>query len=91
MTFTATHARAFVGSDITVTVTASPQETIANVTVQLDGLLLDEVELSGGTESYTRTFAGAGGSQPGVDHTLVVTAEDAGGVPHSATTRWSDA
>ena len=42
MTFTATHARAFVGSDITVTVTAGADEKIMNVTVQLDGFLLDE-------------------------------------------------
>ncbi len=90
MTFTASHARAFVGTDITVTVTASEKEQIANVTVQLDGLLLDEAELSGGTESYTRSFSQVGGGSPGMDHTLLVTAEDAGSATHSATTRWTD-
>ncbi len=90
MTFAATHTRAFVGTDITVTVTANEKEQIATVVVELDGMLLDEVELSGGTESYTRTFPGVGGSLPGMDHTLIVTARDAGGVSHSATTRWAD-
>ena len=90
MTFAATHARAFVGTDITVTVTAGAKEQIAAVTVQLDGMLLDEVELNGGTESYTRSFSGAGSSLPGMDHTLIVTAQDAGGMSHSATTRWAD-
>ncbi len=90
MTFTATHARAFVGTDIAVTVTAGGKEEIASVTVELDGLLLDEVELGSGTESYTRTFSEVGGGSPGMDHTLVVTAEDGDRAPHSATTRWAD-
>ena len=91
MKFAATHTRAFTGSDITVTVTAGEDESIATVTVTLDSFDLEELELAGGTESYTRTFAHTGDSAPGMEHTLVVAATDAAGVAHSATTQWSDA
>jgi hypothetical protein len=90
MTFTATHTRRFIGTDITATVNAGVKESIAAVTVTYDGELLEEQEFADGTESYSRTFAQVGGSSPGAEHTLVVTAVDAGGAPHSATTRWSD-
>ncbi len=90
MTFTATHTRAFTGTDVMVTVTAGAKESISEVTVTLDGQPLEELELSDGTESYTRNFSGVGSSEPGMDHTLVVTCRDAGGAPHSATTQWSD-
>ena len=90
VTFSATHTRAFSGSDLTVTVTAGEKESIADVMVQLDGMVLEQLELSDGTESYSRTFSGAGGSAPGMDHTLIVTALDEHGATHSATTRWSD-
>ena len=88
--FTATHTRGFAGSDIAVTVSAGEKETIASVTVSLDGSDLEELELADGTESYARTFANVGANEPGMRHTLIVTATDAGGVPHSATTEWSD-
>ncbi len=90
MTFTSTHTRGLTGTDITVTVVAGEMESIASVTVTLDGEDLEELELSDGTESYTRTFSGVGGSAPGMDHTLIVAAMDNRGASHSATTRWSD-
>ena len=90
MTFTATHARAFVGSDITVTVVAGETESIANVTINLDGFLLEELVLTTGTEKYERAFSGVGSSAPRAEHALIVTAQDGGGVAHSATTRWTD-
>lgn len=90
MTFTATHARAFVGTDITVTVAAGDGESIASVSVQLDGFWLEELELASGMEKYERSFSGVGSGSPGAEHTLVVTARDAGGGVHGATTRWTD-
>ena len=90
MKFAATHARAFSGTDISVTVTAADKESIAEVTVVYDGETLEEMELASGTESYERNFSGAGASAPGEEHTLVVTATDADGQAHSATTRWND-
>ena len=44
----------------------------------LDGQPLEELELSDGTESYTRNFSGVGSSEPGMDHTLVVTLQGRG-------------
>ena len=90
MTFTATHTRAIVGSDVTVTITAGDKQSIAEVSIALDGAALEELELADGTESYSRTFSHAGDSRPGMDHTLIVTAMDAGGATHGATTQWSD-
>ncbi len=90
MKFTATHVRAFIGTDLSVTVTAADKESIAEVTVLYDGDTLEEMELASGTESYTRDFSGAGSSSPGTEHTLAVTATDADGEAHSATTRWND-
>ena len=90
MTFTATHTRAFVGTDISVTVLAGEKEEIATVQVSLDGFDLEELALASGTESYTRSFSEVGTSSPGTEHTLVVTARGADGTPHGATTRWTD-
>ena len=90
VTFTATHARAFLGSDVTVTVTAGSGESLADISVQLDGIWLEELELNGGTERYERSFSGVGTSSPGAEHELIVTARDAAGGVHGATTRWTD-
>ncbi len=90
MKFTATHTRGLAGSDITVTITAGEDESIATVTVTLDGAELEELELADGTESYSRTFTHAGAAAPGMEHTLVVMGTDASGAAHSATTEWSD-
>ena len=90
LTFTSTHARAFVGSDVTVTVTAGKDESLADVSVQLDGSWLEELELTSGTEKYERAFSGVGSASPGAEHTLIVTARDGGGGTHGATTRWTD-
>ncbi len=90
MTFTAVHTNGLIGTDITVTVAAGAKESIATVTVTYDGEDLEEQEFADGTENYSRTFSHVGDVSPGAEHTLVVTAVDAGGFPHSATTRWSD-
>lgn len=90
MKFAVTHVRAFAGTDLSLTVTAADKESIAEITVIYDGDALEEMELASGTESYTRNFSGAGSSSPGAEHTLVVTATNADGEAHSATTRWND-
>ncbi len=90
MKFAVTHMRAFVGTDISVTVTTAEKESIAEVTVVYDGDTLEEMELASGTESYTRNFSGTGASSPGAEHMLAVTATDGDGQAHSATTRWND-
>ena len=90
MTFKATHAKAFTGTDLTVDVTAGEHESLATVQVTLDGMELEELELASGTESYSRTFAQVGESAPGMDHTLVVTVTDTSGAPHGSTTQWTD-
>ena len=90
MTFTATHARALTGSDITVPVGAGDKQSIAEVSITLDGMVLEELELADGTENYARSFSGAGESRPGMDHTLTVTATDAAGAAHGSTVQWSD-
>jgi len=90
MKFAVSHVRAFAGTNLSITITAADKESIAEVSVVYDGDALEEMELASGTESYTRNFSGAGSSSPGADHTLVVTATDADGKAHSATTRWND-
>ncbi len=90
MTFTATHTRALLGSDITVTVSAGDKQSIAEVSILLDGALLEELELADGTENYSRSFAHVGQSSPGMTHALIVTATDDQGAAHGATTEWSD-
>ncbi len=90
MTFTASHTRALLGSDITVTVSAGENQSIAEVSVLLDGAVLEELELADGTDNYSRSFSHVGESQPGMDHSLVVTAVDDKGAAHGATTEWSD-
>lgn len=90
MTFTSTHARAFTGTDITVTVQAGAHESISSVSVTFDADDLDESQVPPGTENYSRSFSHTGASVPGMDHTLVITVMDQDGAPHGATTRWSD-
>jgi hypothetical protein len=90
MTFKTTHTRAVVGNDLSITITAADKESIASVTITFDGEILEEEEFSDGTESYTRNFSGVGDAGPGTQHSLVVSATDQSGAPHSATTEWSD-
>ena len=90
MTFTATHTRALLGSDIMVTVSAGDKESIAEVSVLLDGAVLEELELADGTDDYSRSFSHVGESSPGMDHKLIVSATDDKGATHGATTEWSD-
>ncbi len=90
MTFTAAHTRALLGSDIMVTVSAGDKQSIAEVSVLLDGAVLEELELVDGTENYSRSFSHVGQGAPGMDHTLIVTATDNKGATHGATTEWSD-
>lgn len=91
MRFSVTHTRAFIGTNIAVTVTADARETIRVVSVALDGSELDTYQVQPGTETYTQEFAAVGQGGAGTDHTLIVTAADSDGQPHSSTTRWTDA
>jgi hypothetical protein len=90
MTFSVTHSRAFVGTNIAVVVTADSRETIHTVSVVLDAEELDTYQVLPGTESYTQEFAAVGQASPGSDHTLTATALDGDGQPHSSITRWTD-
>lgn len=90
MRFSVAHARAFIGNNIAVTVEADPKETISSVSVSLDGSELDTFQVQSGTESYSQEFAAVGSASPGTDHTLIVTAADGDGQPHSSVTRWTD-
>jgi hypothetical protein len=90
MRFSVTHTRAFIGTNIAVTVTTDPRETIQAVSVVLDAEELDTYQVQPGTESYTQEFAAVGQASAGTDHTLTATALDGDGQPHSSITRWTD-
>ena len=90
MRFSVAHTRAFIGNNLTVAVQADAKETIISVSVSLDGTELDAYQVQSGTESYSQEFAAVGSAGPGTDHTLIVTAVDADGQPHSSVTRWTD-
>lgn len=91
MKFSSMHARAFIGSDISVEVGADDKESIRTVTVSLDGWTLESVDLGPGTSQYRRDFQGVGDSGSGMDHTLIVSALDQDLNPHSSQTMWTDA
>ncbi len=91
MKFIVTHARAYMGSNIAVEVVADPKETIGSVAVALDGTELDAYSVGPGTELYRQEFLAVGAGGPGTNHTLIVTARDDDGQPHSSVTRWTDA
>ncbi len=90
MKFTITHARAFVGSNISICVEADPKEGLRSVQVVLDGDSLDTGDVEPGTQQYTQEYSAVGDAGAGVEHALVVTAMDEQGLPHSSTTRWVD-
>jgi hypothetical protein len=90
MRFSVAHIRAFIGNNITVMVEAESKGTISSVSVSLDGSELDTFQVQSGTESYSQEFAAVGSAGAGTDHTLIVTAVDADGQPHSSVTRWTD-
>ncbi|MGI8773125.1 MAG: hypothetical protein ACR2JE_17005 [Acidobacteriaceae bacterium] len=91
MRFSVTHARAFIGTNVAVTVTVDrPLEIISAITVTLDGSELDTYQVQPATESYTQDFAAVGDAGPGTNHTVIVTAMDGDGQPHSSTSRWTD-
>jgi hypothetical protein len=90
MRFSTAHARAFIGNNITVMVEADQKETISSVSVSLDGRELDAFQVQSGTESYSQEFPAVGSASAGTDHTLIVTAVDGDGAPHSSVTRWTD-
>jgi hypothetical protein len=90
MKITATHTRAFVGTDISVSVECDAHESLGSIDVEYDGDTLDETSFDPGTDSYTRSFSQVGQAGPGDDHTLTVTASDAEGKPHTSVTRWTD-
>ncbi len=90
MTFTITHTRAFSGNDLSIKVLGGKDETVASVTVTLDGFDLEEVQLAPNVESYEKIFPQAGQAGPGIDHTLQVSATDGCGKEHASVTSWTD-
>lgn len=91
MKFTSTHARAFMGNDISVEVDADAKESIRSVAVILDGWSLEAVDLGPGTSQYQRDFRGVGDTASGMPHTLIVSAADQDLNLHSSETKWTDA
>ncbi len=90
MKFTITHTRAFVGSNITVSVEADEKEILQSVGVVLDGDSLDSGEIEPGTQVYTQEYSGVGEAGAGAEHVLTVTAMSNDGQPHVSITRWVD-
>jgi hypothetical protein len=90
MKFTINHTRAFAGNDIYVKVEADPGKALTVVRTVLDDFELGNDALADGSESYERTFSGAGDAGSGIEHSLVVTAQQADGATHSSTSMWTD-
>lgn len=90
MRFTISHKRAFIGNDIYVKVEADPSKPLAVVRTVLDDFELGNDALADGSNSYERTFSGAGDAGSGIEHSLVVTAQQADGASHSSTSMWTD-
>jgi hypothetical protein len=91
MQFTVTHTRQTMGQQIHVTVTAGGgSELISEVITQFDSFNIGDDALADGSTQYDRTFDGQSATI-GATHTLVVTALDQNGTPHSSTTVWTDA
>lgn len=91
MKFQISHARAFMGNDISVSIQSEQDETIARVQVQLDGITIGDDNLAAPSESYQRNFPKTAGAGPLNEHTLVVSATTTDGNAHSSTTIWVDA
>ena len=89
MQFTVTHTRQTMGQQVQVTVTVGGDESISEVITQFDGFTIGDDSLAGSSGEYDRTFDGQSASV-GATHTLVVTALDQNGTPHSSTAIWTD-
>jgi hypothetical protein len=90
MQFTVTHTRQSMGQQIHVVVTAAGgSELISEVVTQFDGFTIGDDALAAGSTQYDRCFDGQSATT-GASHTLVVTAVDQNGTPHSSTTVWTD-
>jgi hypothetical protein len=90
MKFTVNHARALMGNDISVRVEADEGKAIQRVQTELDGFELANDQLADPSDSYERTFLGAGTAGPGTEHTLVVSVEQDDEKIHSSTSIWAD-
>ena len=90
MQFTVTHTRQTMGQQIHVVVAAAGgSELISEVVTQFDGFTIGDDALAAGSTQYDRTFDGQSAAI-GATHTLLVTALDQNGTPHSSTTVWTD-
>jgi hypothetical protein len=90
MKFNLNHTRSAMGNDIVVAVEADRANTIRRVRTELDGFELTNDQLESPSDSYSRTFLGAGSASPGMEHTLVVSAEQDDEKVHSSTCIWID-
>lgn len=90
MNFTISHKRAFIGNDVCVKVEADPSKPLSVVRTMLDDFELGNDSLTDGSVFYERTFSGAGDAGSGIEHSLVVTAQQADGASHSSTSMWTD-
>lgn len=90
MKFTLNHTRALMGTDISISVEADEGKAVQGVRIELDGFDLAYDKLTRPSDSYERTFLGAGTAGHGTEHTLVVSAEQDDATTHSSTSVWVD-
>jgi hypothetical protein len=90
MKFNLNHTRSSIGNDIVVNVEADRGNTIQRVRTELDGFEISNDILKNPSDSYTRTFPTVGSASPGMEHTLVVSAEQDDAKVHSSTCIWND-
>jgi hypothetical protein len=91
MQFTITHTRQTMGQQIHIVVMAAGgSELLSEVVTQFDGFTIGDDALAAGSLQYDRCFDGQSAAI-GATHTLVVTALDQNGTPHSSTAIWTDA
>jgi hypothetical protein len=90
MRFTLDHARAGVGSNLTISVEAEGDEIIASVTTTYDGFPLRPGDIEAGSRGYQCGYRQQGDGGPGTEHKLVVRATTTEGKLQSATSSWVD-
>lgn len=90
MKFTLTHSRALAGNDILIEVEADEGKSIQRVETSLDGFTLADDLLENPSDSYQRSFLGAGDAGSGTEHRLVVSAEQDDDKAHSSISIWTD-
>ncbi len=90
MRFKLGHVRTGVGTNLTVSVEAEGDETIASVTTTYDGFPLQPCDIGPGSQSYECEYRQEGDGGPGMQHKLAVRAINSQGKLQSATSSWVD-